>query len=691
MTQSALIRGIWSAFSSRAEPLKSFALAALKERNESEARAREVRALFDSIDTSITYASLYPHELLMFHLMSQRSFEIRVLRGIPPFDSGDIMSYIFRAQIPPLLPYVDNHLTLNQYQLLHAFDIAVRSGLFPAAGVDVDYFVSDTLRRMNARTINMIATTFENINQRFAATNHYREFKNACAEFARPARLSPRQIHFADLIRSPYYGRLLDVVWNGINSPVLTTSTPGQPSTSSMGLQYFEHVYAEAVEAARVDLGNSLRLAEAMLFSHSSHLRRAGASESAIAAKTQKTHALISSLKALREKVLNDSAAWREDIGSCYWQAAVRNGQVQSQLIEMEKAHLRAVYRRITRLRDPNLDAAEKERLRHSIRFHGLPSGYSGRDALTPDGYEYTQTDLLLRLRQYMMSGLTTEFESFRPVAPHLEILTGLQLNNDVEIVRQGFRTFLPFSGSEEEFVSTGLRTIFSLQNPYLKWLSNSALEGVIHWSPEIKSLASLYRMEHEMRGEARAVTPSDILGVHEKVLGFTSFTPAERELYGLLRVPSKIQPIYFEHRMVNLVEGDWNKVTSVLGIYDFPAKVMDAEAIGGDYDRTESSEAQRPGIGSRQNYVLTGRAYFMARARSIRGTSIIAFNSELDAHLDTSVGNFVRSELAAIDKFHRALTRRLTAPSTPVFDFNLFLSRREPLLSDSVSSNRAV
>lgn len=687
--ETASIQRVWSTFKGRALPLRDFVIRASRQTADGAGQQARLNALFDSIDRSITLSSVYPHELVLFHMLAQKQFELTLPFSGRKIDSGDIMNYIFEGKLPPLLAYADKSRTLNEYELLYAFDMAVRTNLIQSVGIDVDYFIADTLHRLSSKGRSDINTALSRIEARFQQASSYQEFKNACEEF-RSGRIFPRRFYFDEVRRSPYYGKLAEVAFEGIAAPQTTTSAsePGALPEVSMGLRYMEHQYDEALEIARLDIGNQLRIGRAMLASYESYLRLSGLGTAQITGKTSQTRKMLADLEAVRARVLDTAKKWHDDIGFCYWKSVGRDFAVRDRLLEMEKAYLRHVYALIGRLRAPGLPAAEKQAIEQSIRLSGLPGDFKGQDRISADGYFYSEFDLVARVSRYLSTGLHTETGDWPAVAPQVSIDFGQKLTLDVPAVRDSQQYFLGYTDSEQAFVDSALRVLFRQRNPYLFWLAGTS-SALTSWGDTLKSMVSLNRLEREARGTSTIATAKEILDTQEEILRWVSVSAGERDLYTVLRLPSKFRPLSFDYRMLRY-DLSTNRILTTWGLFDFPVKLMEAEMLGYHWDGIESG-TPTTALPTRQTYFSAGRDYYTARANSDRGTTVIPFNPDLDRELDRSVGGFVRGELGAIDAFSNATLKRVQnlrshPGADPLrFDLNMYTSYADPMLSDGL------
>ncbi len=699
VNETPAIQRVWGSFKSKSSPLQNFALLASKQRADSAAIETAFNNLFNSIDKSISMVAVYPHTLALFHILSQTHFTIREPWTGRIFDTGDLMNMLFHGGMSPLFSYSEDTTVLNGFQVLYAFDMAVRTNLFQIVNIDTDFFISDTLRRLNGKPLNFIDQELQLVDHRFKETTSFQEFRDACAEF-RTGEKRVRHMYLSDLHASPYYGTLLSDVFESVTSGSTTVGQAGRLEKKSAGLMYFDPDYSEMIEKARLDLGNNLRQGNAMLSSLVSYLRHNGMNQSQIDAKTALTRKTLAEMEAKRAAVLSTSRRWFEDIGKCMWKADARETQVEMQVLAAEKAYLRQIHRDISRLR-LGVSGRDLMVIQQRPRLSGMPSGFRGYDSTTVDGYRYNKIDFLLRIARYLSSGLTTEEGSIAPIAPSVRVDLGESLDGDSPVITDSSQYFLPYSDSEEEFVNSALKALYNgkisnnradTKTGFQAWLNIGT--RIIPWGHYLTALSSLYRLEHEVSGKNILFPPELILQSQEQILKMTKLTPDERDLYTIVNYKEKYSPVYFDFRVMT-----YGKKTLTLadawGLFDLPLRIVQHDQLGYSWDDFENGASPR--INDRMSYFKSGQDYYVARAVSHRGASVIPYNVELDQKLDASLRKFIQSEQSSIADFQNltvSYTKQvLERPrdQQPSVDINLFTTIQGTMLSDIViPSNRA-
>ena len=692
LKESNSVKRVWSALRSRLNPLQSFVVQTLAKQHSEANRVSRVESFFNSFDASVNQAAVYPHTLILFHLLSQKSFQIDSTFFSGRLDSADLMTMLFDGKLKPLLEYSDSKAALNHFQIIHAFDMAVRTNLFEIAHVDVDHFIADTLHRLNENPIQSINGVLQRILENFSHAKDYPDLETACAELRghRSAGLPKRSVYLSEMANSPFYGTVIhEAFLEAASQGGRSGHGQGDLGRQDVGLFYTDGSYSESLEQTRMNLGASQRLGEAMLVSYRSYLSRFGhLSEREIEKRTTETRATLQSVNALRENVLLQSKQWFDKLGSCYFKAGLKDFQIEDQLLQAEQAFLRQVHRDMVKLRATGITSEKRLEIESAYRLTALPSDFAGKDRITDHGYMYSQINLFVRLARYMSAGLKTESDKIEPIAPEVVVDFGNKLDEDVDVVHDSQSQFLPFVESEKNFVDSGMKLLLGNHrgaHEFIHWLSFPT-GRVSEWKNYVLSMVDLYRLEWDMKGSSSIVKGPEFLAAHEEFLNYFKFTSFEREVYETAKLQWKFEPMFL-NRILVITDMDHyaDMVLSRLGLFDLPLQVMNADQLGRDYE----SDGQQ--FWHRYGYLEIGRQYYKARSNIVRGASIIPFNPDLDKELDRSVKGFVETEQAAIHSFQQdtltylqAVQKRPTSQQ-PKVDLTLIDSITSPLVSDSI------
>lgn len=693
LNESPSIRRIWDSVEQSIAILRTLSAMTVAARPDGVIEGERLRKMLDSYTPSVSMVSIYPHMMLMFHYLSQKRFELK-MPFVGYMDSGDLMSFLFYGTFSPLLPYTDSEAKLNHFQLTHAFDMAVRTNLFPIVGVKVDDFMSDTIARVTQGSTRQVEDSLNMISKRFQESPNMPNFNATCREI-RTGIPAPRTLDLDDVKSSPYYGKLLRDVFTGVHSRG-GTAKPGQGSlfVQEMGLFFADSDFNEMMEKVRLDLNQWIKLGEAMVFSYTSYLvKHEKANADQIAQKTAKINAELLRLRTLRQRAISLNAQWSERFGDCYVKMGVNDWLYKNKIFRAEEQYFRQVHRDIRRLRAPGLSPESRRDLIQAYKFTGLPSNFQGQDTIDAKGYRLHQADLLIRASFHLTRGLKTETVTIAPIAPHLTINYGTKLDLDVDFVKEALSEFIAFTDSEDEFVANALKGINRSTDHMHHWLLLSS-GRMSMWLPYVKNMITLYRIESEIGQTQRTVTPEKILKFHEENLKLTYIDEDDRWLMGIMHMANRLELTYLHNRVMSfaLANGGSVSLQDYWGLYDLPVRIMNRDRLGWDHDwdinevPLESIEVlMRP---RRWGYVEMGTMYHSVRSTWVRGVSIVPYHTELDRRLDRRVTNFVQAETTAVRKFNEVALKyaqevgRRPVETRPRADVTLDISITSPMLT---------
>jgi hypothetical protein len=658
LREAPMIKRTWGTVEQSILVLRSFAVLAVKARPDGAAHEERLRKMLDSYTSNVSLVSIYPHVMLLFHYLSQKNFEIR-LPFAGKFDTSDLMSFFFYGFFVPLLSYTESEAKLNHFEVIHAFDMAVRTNLFPIVGVKVDDFTSDTVRRLTQKTAQEIEDHLNLVTKRFQESPRMPTFNAVCREM-KSGETSPRIMDLEDIKASPYYGKSIHEIFNSLSAKGgMSSGTEGSLFVQDLGLFYADSMFTEQLERVRLDLLQHLKVAESMLYSYTSYLAKyENAGNAAIKEKTAKLTAEIERIKSLRERAMNLSRQWLDQYGECYSSIALHDWDFNNQVWRTEEQYFRQVHRDIKKMRGANSQDMIRY-IREAYKFTGLPSNFPGSDLIGPDGYRAHQIDFLLRVARHMTRGLKTETVNVPALAPHLTINYGSKLTLDNQMIRDGFSSFIPFTENEDEFVKAAIKGLNRSSDHFHSWM---LLAGgrVIAWSSYIKTLITMYRIESQEGQLKRTVTPEMIMQAHEKYLKLTALDRDDRWFMETLHLSNRFDLTYFDNRVLqfNLArEGDKFSLQDYWGLFDMPVRIIGRDMLGWNQDWYAGSVPvetvpflMRP---RRFGYIEMGTIYHAMRSKWSRGTPLVPFNAELDKRLDARVSSFVQTEIKAIRDFN--------------------------------------
>lgn len=676
ISQSSQVRQVWGALKSQLSTIRNVASMVAQQSSHPRTLDSRIRSLFDSFSRSVQLASVYPHTLLLFHMLSQKRFTVSIF-GLGEVDTADLMSLLFHGSIPPILSYTDRAAPLNHFEMIHAFDMAVRTQLFATVDIDLDKFMSDTLGRLNQEPIQFIEKNLDFIEQRFRESKSFSDFKVICNELKTAARI-PRMISLTGFAKSPILGEMISTLYSSIAQRMTKESNGPELDEEYLHLFYLDGNFSELLEKTRLELRATENLGEAMLASYRDYLRRhEGLSEDQISARTVQTQNVIARSRKLKQRVVDSAKTLYQNVGWCYFKALKQHLAAAQAIIQSEKNYLASIYRDMSRLRQ-GVSETEKQRIMERHTFSGLPSNFRGQSRLDKDSYYLSSIDFLLR------SVRTTE-----KIFPHITVNLGSKLDLDVDLVKNTKYSLIQYTSSEEEFVKSGLRAVFPARDRIASWLHS--ITGYIDpWDDYIESLIASHRLEQDLTGGTKVFTAETILQAHEELLQVTQMDGERASLLSTLQLRSFFDPIHFGHILLDNGKGAYGAV----GLFDFPVKVINEETLGYDHEinvlETERIRTRRFG------HLALGRLYYRARSLGIRGNPIIPFNKALDQVLDEKVGKLIRGELETTRLFQQSTLKYIhnfkqrPPAKVPFADIDIYTRIVEPLSDVLIPSYEA-
>lgn len=704
------VRKIWQAFLSQTLPLKSFAIMATT--NGDPADNKKLGSLFDSLPKAISQSAVYPHVMVLFYMLSQKRFTVHLPFNGMSVDSAKLMNWLFEGKIPVLLAYTDDESIFNYFDLLHAFDMGVRTGVFETAGVSPDSIIAEIVRRLAEQStmsddrVHNLDFVVNRARTRLTETTTMREFRDLCEEI-RGGIKKPRYFYFTDIYDSAYLGELRELIFNPVTAGGSDTKQgvlgAGDIRRDRLGLNILDNELADMIEKARIDLGAVRRTGEAMLTSYRDYLTRfklprQGLSGPALTAEldklTAKSRTAIDEVQNKRISTLDFAVEMYKEFGTCYPKVALLERDMTDTVLEYEQKYLRHVHALLTKARQ--LPESERAPLFNSLKFSGLPSDFKGLDRLTVDGLFSYQVDLLIRVSRYWSHGLHVGTINLPALAPHLNISYGQRLDNDSLALRNSESGFIPYNENPDEFVASALRLYFRGESKsYFFWQPSSPLLQTVDW---MKNLVSLYRLDYELTGQSKRITSKGILDMFEDMMSYARLSPRERNVMQLSQRFKKYSRGTFAQIWLR-TDPAYEVAIETYGLYDLPLTLMAEEQLGNAWNLKDiPPEPQMAGVHAaapvRQTVFAGGENYYKMRSPEQRSNLAIPYNPVLDQQLDKSFTHFVKSEIKAVHDFQEYTMGRirrlknLPADQRPYIDFDLSNSLREPLYSESAVQN---
>lgn len=640
--QSPAIKKFWDDLYVNLQRVQNFSSTALKAAKDGDAPEKRIVAMFGTYHHQVNLTGVYPHMLVLLYHLSQKNFDLS------QFGSGlnttVILSYLYFGNLPPILDYGKEKRALSYFEVLYAFDTALRTNLFKTAGIDVDDFIANSLKRLTENPATVVREKLDLIKNFYQESPRYNDFRAACAEFTTGYK-APRIISLPELSRLPYYGILMEIV-NKTVSDIQTHHIGFELPVTKRGFFYGDQNIAEATELIRLDFAQHERTARAMMASYGSYLKdTAGLSSEAIAEKFPKTNKVLENLNSLRRRLLTEVAVYETEQGACKGKMNRRNAEVQMKLIALEKERLRRIHGAIKNLR-------EGKPAGFSLKFEGLPSDYTGREFFDEGGYNTNEIDLQINIAKNLVK-----------LEPQIQINYGATLDLERNDVRKASleQRRIYYTENPEDFVNAALQTYMFIHSSWLRY--DDHMDDRHAWPEYIKSLVSMYRLEQALYGKNVIVSAERILDAHEDLIRTMNIGPEQRDLLIRSKRQGIVSQNAFNDRLFNYSQNIMNGVTSLQdtwALLDLPAYFMNEERLGVDFEIAKMGfEVPASAVPRRFGYRELARRYYTDRAKLSRGNPIIPFSPVVDQYLDTELKNWVGKETGAIKHFFKVIEKR--------------------------------
>lgn len=716
-SSSTRIRPYWLDFKSNSKKLSQFVYTAIRDFND-ETLKKEFEDFFGSLDRNIKFTSVYPQLMVIFYRLSQESFELSIPFSTKKLYSRDILTMLFAGEIPPFFQYSDDMSALTPYEILYSFDMALKIGVFEAFNISVDDFIAQLVGRISESGLRSLWEWNQRFNDAYSSNPSYSRFVQICGE-ARGESVVPRRMSPNDFHGSPILSEEILLGFEGIVGS--KTSFSNGVTHNLAGAFFMIDPYLDVAEMVRVELPRWLETLEVLETSYRNYLVYAKSfSEEEVASQIPQTRRLKARLKNASIDFYSQFNHRQKEVLSCYYDILAYHMEAKSRILDMERAYLEQVHRDMLRLRNHDLSEMEKRRIQESYWLAGLPDNFKGFDRIEADSYSYNQLDFYLRMSRYLREGLETETESFRPLAPHIEVEFGENLNIDRALYFESNSHAIPFFTSTRDFVSSGLSYLTQSsggtveQGSYVSWYGareSEALRKIHRYEVGLMTVfkareVDYYPMEcfvERVCGEkdvlrGRLVEAKDILDAHEKFLDLLRFTATERRIFSYFSNLNK----YYDYMLAHIAFAGFvpGAPRRYLGLFDLPADLATRGLYGYTYIFEIDPPEERHAVAadsayeSRRDFLQRGRDYFAAVDPLSRGYFLFPVTQEIEDYLDRQVLNLIHGEIQSFEALVKELRDKdshylsLAEEDRPRLDLNFKISPSVPILNPHILYN---
>ncbi len=704
------VRPHWGTFLSRAGELRRLGVVLLSVSDASDKMVTDLRRVVGGLPLNIKYISTYPTMFALGFHMSKRDAKVKVQGFFGEFEieTDTIIESLFMGHYAPWFDYSEDSTALNFIELLYSFDFALRTGMFERFRIQPDVFATEIVKRLG-RKAQRRTRDYQALLQSRMAGQNFRDFLDLCESVQKG--IFKTEMNLTQIQISPILGEAADTIYTTISnrsggnkgSPV-----KGQADKIISGIMIFDQRFAAQLEESRSDMENILRWIEALRTSYQSYLQRVDPAHAE--EKLKSLNATIESLQKFRVSFLADAGKNFRKIDQCYSRLAWAEEKGKLQLLKMEEAHLRQVYKDISRLRAGQLTSTQ---IKNKYEFRGLPSNFKGLDQFTNEAYLYNQIDALIRQISYVSSGLQTESAKFPAVTPGVRVNLGNRLDQEIDELRSSREVRISFA-DEESFVQEGLQAFI---NPpkFVNWFELRS-GAISEWDDRVHAaiifnrvtdpslLKEICKTEGACASPTEMVTAKEVLAIHSQTLGLIKFEPEFKRYMKILGRNRRIDGLHLARVLL-----DYDILTATVtnrwGLYDMPANNVVAEILGATYSAVEAAkfgggiDAIMGSIAKWEKYRHIGyrdlaKKYYQLRKKESRTQFLFPVNEAMDVQMEESVRSVVQREVGRIGSFAReteALSKSLSqlpVEKRPRADITNFEVITDPILSPHIFDN---
>lgn len=597
---------------------------------------KNIRSSFDSLDQSIKLLISYPHVMVLFDRLSSKRFVIKIAGRT--ISSSDLMGYLFFGQLGLLTQYTESRTSLGAGDILQAFQMAVHTRLFEQFGMQSDQFAAKVSSLMSSRAVEFIHNSMLQLNSRLPYSPLYRQISSLC----KGQSSTPFSFYLSELRTSPLLGDQMSQLFTS-----LTNRSEEAGGKKAAGLFYADKDYAEMLESARVDLTHARRISDDLL--HSLEVSKTSFAQ---------TLAVSKILEKTQRDVLQYALKLNENLGECFWKLSLEEKNLQSRLVSLEMQHLRQVHKSILHKRNGKGPAIKIT----DMEYSQLPVNYTTHERIETDSYVMNSVDIYLRFAQRL-----TRMNANVPHTlgvPKVSIQFGRQIDINSSVMSQSTEYVIPFDEDQEQFVSNGLRAMFTASQSgpaTFDWYEH-ADERFQYWITDLKAKTSLYRFTHLMADHP--MPAEKIIEQHVQILNHLKMSAFDRDLYGRLKQASIYSPLFLQDRILRY-DVTSGKVTAYLGYFDILSEISRSADLGYGWDTAHQTIQDGERVANRPNFLEITVAYFQKRAPAYRASSLFGYDQVLDSQMDTQFKKLAIAEITQVRNLNAAIAATISRDQT--------------------------
>jgi len=506
----------------------------------------EAGKIFENAGKNIKYMVVYPSMLVIAYRLGEANFErdYKTMFGTPiKVNSKYIMKRFFDGKFPPWFDFGNDSSTVSKYGIVHAFEYALKTGLFRAAGVSE----LDLLLRIfdDLLYIDLVKLKEEMIYLKSQYYNDplYERFINTCYSIKRGSEYY-NPVPLSEIKSSPFLGNWADVIYMTGQGGVID----GRDKNIVI---YPKNIYSSRItnnlEWIRVEVKYRLIQYETMINIYREHVEKYGTLEEKESEKFKKIERRFESLVSKKNEYLKMILSIQKDYGYCDILMFGRDVTIRRELYLAEIKYLKNIFRKMTDLRK----SGGSETVFITGKY--LPPGNESiRDHFDKDNFYYYRLNAYLRVKEHFENGIDPYTEVVIP--RNIEKSENFEeyfKNPDVRIVSY-IDYYDTYEANEKAFISDAFKNLYSYKkNSFFKWKYEAY--GV-YWWYKLETMMSLYKMvdigelREELPCEGEDISSFSAKSFVEEIkneLNAINYSDDDERILDLWGVESKFNPEY--------------------------------------------------------------------------------------------------------------------------------------------------
>lgn len=439
--------------------------------------------LLTNLGRNIKFVSVYPNMMLMLYFMEVVEGKLTIYTWFGPIelDTNIVINAFLEGYLAPFFRFGNDGQRLSKYEIVYSFYFALKTGTFntfqaglPSAGANQkpleEKFFETVIGKYLADEEKALTEDADKLRDTFEQSPNYANYLRVCEQDKRL------------LATGSSAGPQAAALSMDLNDFISSTYMGSSRTIGSTAIDFYSKFLAagngtDIRKGPLKSLADGLRpkfaAVESMLQIYEKHLTDNGVAECDRKAKLDKIRGNFDAIKIARARLLTELLRRHREVLPCMTQSAKIEWDRQYLLIKKEEAHLRDAWRRMQKARNPQAPVAGGEAVRpleelfkdYRVLMAGdpLPENFLADGSIDKNSYNYSQIDVLLRLRRFM-----------KELAPNVSIRLPNELFTN-DLWKKPSRTSLSADLTEDQFVQQGLLMLNGTAGqPFVKWLADT-------------------------------------------------------------------------------------------------------------------------------------------------------------------------------------------------------------------------